>query len=73
MTAPASTPQQTMKIAYQQPAEFAEPAITTYFAAGASVWIDNQPTKRGLIDNTAEKYNGWDSPNTDAVARITGR
>ncbi|MDZ4780558.1 MAG: DUF1559 domain-containing protein [Planctomycetia bacterium] len=64
-TTPPSTPKQTMKAAYQQ-TDFTEPAITTYFAAGASTWLDAQQ-KRGLINNDAETFNGWPSPNTDAM------
>ncbi len=64
-TAPPSTPKQTMKQAYTA-TDFTEPAITTYFAAGASTWLDAQQ-KRGLINNDVETFNTWQSPNTDAM------
>jgi len=66
-TAPPAAPPTTssVKTVYQQ-TDFSEPAITNYFAAGASTWLENVQ-KKGLINNDAEIFNGWQSPNTDAL------
>jgi hypothetical protein len=53
--------------AYPATGVFMEPALTNYFACGASCWTENSNPKRGLIANRVETYNGWESPSTDAV------
>lgn len=59
----------TPKPAYPTSGAFMEPAITNYFAAGASQWFEAPGgQKRGLINNDADSTtNTQTSPNTDAT------
>lgn len=64
---PFATPPTGGQLAYTGTV-FTEPAITNYVACGATAWTEqgSNPVK-GLIGNTVEKFNGWDSPNTDGT------